>query len=199
MPSPVPAGRPRRRYRRRRWALIGAVVVLSMLAGTGLYAALAGSGSGVIDPLVGRTHKPAPGFSLPGLLAPGREVSLADFRGKPLVVNFWASWCYPCETEMPLLEAAFRSERGAVQFLGIDADDTRNSALRFLKKVHITYPSLVLSDPANPVTTSYGLIGLPITYFISPAGTVMGRHIGQMNRATLEAALDLAFGRLSHR
>jgi len=197
-PSAVLAGRRGRSHRGKRWALTGAVVALSVLVGAGLYAGLAGSGSGtgVNDPLVDRTQTPAPSFSLPELAWPGRRMSLADFRGKPLVVNFWASWCYPCQTEMPLLEAAFRSERGAVQFLGIDTNDTRSAALRFLKRVRVTYPALVLSDPASPVATSYGLIGLPITIFISPEGTVMGRHIGQMNAATLQAALELAFGRL---
>ena len=178
--------------------LTGAVVALSVLVGAGLYAGLAGSGSGtgVNDPLVDRTQTPAPSFSLPELAWPGRRMSLADFRGKPLVVNFWASWCYPCQTEIPLLEAAFRSERGAVQFLGIDTNDARSAALRFLKSLHVTYPLLFLSDPASSVAASYGLVGLPITFFISPEGTVMGRHIGQMNAATLQAALELAFGRL---
>jgi cytochrome c biogenesis protein CcmG/thiol:disulfide interchange protein DsbE len=171
-------------------------MLLTTLVGAGLYADLArsGAGEGVIDPLVDRTQTPAPGFSLPELLAPSRSMSLADFRGKPLVVNFWASWCYPCQTEMPLLESAFRSERGRVEFLGIDTNDSRGAALRFLKRVHVTYPSLVLSERASPVVTLYGLIGLPITFFVSPQGTLMGRHIGPMNAATLKAALALAFG-----
>jgi cytochrome c biogenesis protein CcmG/thiol:disulfide interchange protein DsbE len=167
-----------------------------MLVGAGLYADLAGpgAGGGVIDPLVDRTHTPAPGFSLPELLSPSRSMSLADYRGKPLVVNFWASWCYPCQTEMPLLEAAFRSEKGHIEFLGIDTNDSRGAALRFLKRDRVTYPSLVLSQKGSPVVSLYGLIGLPITLFISPQGTLMGRHIGPMNAATLKAALDLAFG-----
>ncbi|MGO9657282.1 MAG: TlpA family protein disulfide reductase [Acidimicrobiales bacterium] len=195
--SPVAAVRRGRAHRGKRWAVTGAMIALTVLVGAGLYAGLAGSGSGTgaNDPLVDRTQKPAPNFSLPELARPARRMSLADFRGKPLVINFWASWCYPCQTEMPLLEAAFRSERGAVQFLGIDTNDTRSAALRFLQRVHVTYPSLVLSHPASPVVTSYGLIGLPITFFISPKGTVMGRHIGPMNAATLHAALELAFGR----
>jgi hypothetical protein len=98
---------------------------------------------------------------------------------------------------MPLLEGAYRAEQGAVQFVGIDTDDTRHSALRFLRQVHVTYPSLVLSDPGSPIVASYGLVGLPITVFISPSGVVMGRHFGPMNAATLSAAIRLAFGRSS--
>ena len=195
MPSQAGAARPVRSHGRKRWAIAGAIV-LTLLVGAGLYADLAGSGAGggVTDPLVDRTRTPAPGFSLPELRAPSRSMSLADFRGKPLVVNFWASWCYPCQAEMPVLESAFRSERGQVEFLGIDTNDRRGAALRFLQRVHVSYPSLVLSERASPVVSSYGLIGLPITFFISPQGTVMGRHVGPLNAATLKAALGLAFG-----
>ena len=62
--------------------------------------------------LVGRTGQPAPGFSLPGLSSPAHHVTLASLRGRPLLVNFWASWCVPCRTEMPLLERTYRSESG---------------------------------------------------------------------------------------
>ena len=94
-------------------------------------------------------------------------MSLADFKRDPLVINFWASWCYPCQTEMPLLESAYRSDHGTVRFLGIDTDDTRHAAISFLVRLHITYPSLFMPEH-SPVTTSYGLIGLPITVFVSP-------------------------------
>lgn len=172
-----------------------ALVGLAVLVGGAVYADLSSSTTGVTDPLVDRTYTPAPPFSLPELLRPGRDMSLADFRGKPLVVNFWASWCYPCQTEMPLLQSSYRSERGSVQFLGIDTNDRRAPAVRFLARTRVTYPCLVLSDPASPLTAAYGLIGLPITVFISPTGIVVGRHIGQINAATLKAALTLAFGR----
>lgn len=178
--------------RRRRWALAAAPLVLALVGG-GLFAYFSSSNSGVVDPLVGRTGKPAPEFSLPELLKPAVRLSLADFRGKPLVLNFWASWCYPCQTEMPLLESAYRSDHGAVQFLGVDTDDKRQAAIAFLARAHVTYPSLSLPHQGS-VSSAYQLVGLPITVFISAGGVLEGRHIGQFNAATLKAALKLAFG-----
>jgi cytochrome c biogenesis protein CcmG, thiol:disulfide interchange protein DsbE len=177
----------------RRGILLVAVVVLAALAGVGVYTVVSSGNNAVTDPLVDRTDQPAPAFSLPDLLSPDRQMTLADFGGRPLVINFWASWCYPCQTEMPLLESAFRSDHGAVQFLGIDTDDKRGAAIRFLDRVHVTYPSLFMPE-RGPVAVSYDLIGLPITVFVSANGTLVGRHIGQLNGPTLRAAIMLAFG-----
>jgi len=173
---------------------VGAAVALLAVVGASLAVVLTNPGSHVADPLVEQTNKPAPTFSLPKLLAPARTLSLADFRGKPLVVNFWASWCFPCETEMPILESTYRSVHGAVQFLGIDTGDSRGAALRFLAQVHVTYPQLSLADLHGEVVTSYGLPGLPTTVFISPSGRIVGKHFGQLDAATLHAALTEAFG-----
>jgi cytochrome c biogenesis protein CcmG/thiol:disulfide interchange protein DsbE len=169
-----------------------AIAVAALVVGA-LVVYLSHSGTGVMYALIDRTDRPAPKFSLPEVLEPSRELTLADFRGRPLVLNFWASWCYPCQTEMPLLESAYRSARGAVQFVGVDTDDTRKAAAAFLARTHVSYVSLFMPRP-GPVSTSYQLEGLPITVFISPRGRVLGRHVGQLNAATLKAALDLAFG-----
>ena len=94
---------------------------------------------------------------------------------------------------MPLLEAAFRAEHGKVAFLGVDTNDTASAAKAFLAQVHVTYPAA--SDPTASLATSYGLIGLPITVFISPSGKIVGRHIGELQADTLRAALHEAFDR----
>jgi cytochrome c biogenesis protein CcmG/thiol:disulfide interchange protein DsbE len=180
--------------RRKRWLFASTSLAVSVLVVGAVVADLSHSGTGVVYPLVDRTDRPAPRFSLPEVLAPGRQLTLADFRGRPLVLNFWASWCYPCQTEMPLLESASRSARGAVQFIGVDTDDTRKAAAAFLARTHVSYVSLFMPRP-GPVSTAYQLVGLPITVFISARGRVLGRHIGQLDAATLKAALDLAFGR----
>ncbi len=166
--------------------------MLSALVAGGLYAALTESGTAVSSPLVDQTGRTAPVFSLPDLVAPDKNISLADFRGRDLVVNFWASWCGPCKSEMPLLESAYRAEHGRVSFLGIDSNDTRNSAVAFLADVHVTYPAA--SDAHGSVASRYRLFGLPTTVFISPRGKMLGRHIGQLNATTLKAALRQAFG-----
>lgn len=174
--------------------LAAAAIAVSVLVPGAVVADLSQSGTGVVYALIDRTGQPAPAFSLPEVLVPSRHFSLADFRGKPLVLNFWASWCYPCQTEMPLLESAYRSTRGAVQFVGIDTDDSRRAASAFLARRHVSYLSLFMPRPGR-VSTTYQLVGLPITVFISAQGRLLGRHIGQLNAATLKAALDLAFGR----
>lgn len=187
------AGGGGRRRPMRHWLLFVALAALAALAGAGVYIVVSSRNNAVTDPLVDRSDQPAPAFSLPDLLRPDRKMTLADFAGRPLVINFWASWCYPCQTEMPLLESAYRSDRGAVQFLGVDTDDKRGAAIRFLHRTHVTYPSLFMPE-RGPVAISYDLVGLPITVFVSANGTVLGRHIGQLNGPTLRAALVLAFG-----
>lgn len=184
----------RRPNKGRKLGLAVAVAALLALVGGGLFEDSSSPNTAVTDPLVDQTNKPAPGFSLPELLVPDRSISLADLRGKPVVINFWASWCPACRTEMPLLESAYRSEHGSVQFLGIDTNDRRSAAVGFVARAHVTYPLVLLTDPTGRVATAYGLIGLPITVFVSRGGSVVGRHIGQLNAATLKAALRDAFG-----
>lgn len=174
-------------------ALVAASVVLLLLVAAGTFAAVSYRPGAPTDPLVDRSFRPAPGFSLPDLGAPSRSVSLEDLLGKGLVLNFWGSWCGPCRTEMPLLESAYRSYRGRLTFVGIDCDDTRSAALAFLAHVHVTYEALF--DPQETVASSYGLYGLPTTVFISRDGKMLGRHVGQLDASTLEAALKEAFGR----
>jgi thiol-disulfide isomerase/thioredoxin len=166
--------------------------VVLVLVGAGLYAALSKSSVAAGLSLVDHTDQPAPPFSLPALVSPTRTLSLTEFRGHDLVVNFWASWCFPCETEMPLLESVDRAEHGRVTFLGIDSNDTTGAAVAFLAKVHVTYAAA--SDPRGGVAGLYRVFGLPTTVFISPSGKMLGRHIGQLNAATLKAALHEAFG-----
>lgn len=179
------------RRRRSRIALAASAIVLALVVG-GVIAAVSRSTGGVASPLVDRTNRPAASFSLPDLRSPTRSLTLSDFRGKDLVVNFWASWCYPCRTEMPLLESAYRTAHGRVQFIGIDSGDQRGAAVDFSEKEHVSYP--LAFDPKEQMASSYGIFGLPITVFVSRQGRVLGRLIGQLKASTLRAALKEAFG-----
>lgn len=152
---------------------------------------LHGSGGGRSE-LSDRSGGPAPAFSLTMVTDAGRTVRLSQFAGRDLVVNFWASWCFPCQQEMPVLERASVSLRGKVSFLGIDTNDSRAAALGFLGRVHVTYPTAF--DPGGRTSGAFGLFGLPTTVFVSPRGTVIGRHSGQLDSAGLRAALTEAFG-----
>ena len=190
--SEQPGSRPHRRiagWITRRIAVVA--IACAALVAIAIWQAWSVSPSTSTDPLVGRTGKAASKFSIPNLAMPGHRISLVGFRGKPLVVNFWASWCIPCRTEMPLLEQAYRTSNGRVQFLGIDSNDTSNAAIAFLRQVHVTYP--VGSDDGGTTATEYGLFGLPTTVFISPSGRIVGRIIGQLHADTLSNGLKEAF------
>lgn len=188
--GPGPSPRPRRR------TFVIGIVALVVLAGAGITASVyaGGSGSTPSDALVGVTDRPAPApaFSVANLNASSEPISLSEFRGKDLVVNFWASWCVPCRTEMPLLESTYRSVHHKVAFLGIDTNDSRPSAQQFATRTKVTYP--LAFDPDEKVGASYGLYGLPVTVFISPEGKLLGQHFGQFDSATLGAAFEKAFG-----
>ena len=120
-----------------------------------------------------------------------RRVTLASFHGKPVVMNFWASWCVPCRREMPALNAVSEAMAGRVAFLGVNHRDGRRQALDFLSESGVRYPSGY--DPEGGVAPLYGLPGLPTTVFIGPDGQVLLRHTGELSRSELERAIDALF------
>ncbi len=113
----------------------------------------------------------APDFQL-GLFD-GGSFKLSDSlaTGKPVVVNFWASWCVPCADEMPALQAAFRRNGDAVTFVGVNVQDTDTDAQAFLKKYGVSYPNG--SANSGPISIAYGMRGVPETYFIAPDGRLV--------------------------
>jgi cytochrome c biogenesis protein CcmG/thiol:disulfide interchange protein DsbE len=131
--------------------------------------------------------KTAPSFTL-GLFD-GSSLSLDDTlaSGKPVVVNFWASWCAPCQDEAPVLEAAWRREQGGVTFVGVDVEDIDADAQSFLAKYNTTYPNG--SGGAGPISVSYGMRGVPETYFIAPDRTVVRKWNGPLTAAGLDQFL----------
>jgi cytochrome c biogenesis protein CcmG/thiol:disulfide interchange protein DsbE len=138
----------------------------------------------------GRTP-PAPAFALSRLDTPGK-LALASLRGKVVVLNFWASWCNPCKSEAPRLEAAWRRyrEQGVV-VLGVDGQDFSGDAQRFIRKHKITYPN-VHDGPGN-IGTKYGVTGYPETYFVDRRGRLVGdRVVGEVSAAKLTAGIQRA-------
>ena len=118
---------------------------------------------------------PAPGFSLRRIGAPG-TLALASLRGKPVVLNFWASWCVPCKGEAKMLEQAWRQYRKqGVVFLGIDYHDVTSDARTFLSHHGVTYPTL--QDGSGMVADRYGVSAVPETYFVDRRGRLVGEHI----------------------
>jgi cytochrome c biogenesis protein CcmG/thiol:disulfide interchange protein DsbE len=113
----------------------------------------------------------APDFSL-GLFD-GSTLTLHDAlaTGKPLVLNFWASWCGPCADEAPLLQAAAQREGDRVQFVGVNVEDIDADAQTFLRQNGISYPNG--SGNAGAISVTYGMRGVPETYFIAPDGRLI--------------------------
>jgi cytochrome c biogenesis protein CcmG, thiol:disulfide interchange protein DsbE len=116
---------------------------------------------------------PAPAFSLPRLTGDG-DVSLSSFRGKTVVLNFFASWCHPCKREAPDLESVWRRYRGnGLVVLGVDSGDTKGAARDFLRAHGVTYP-IAFDRNETLALGPYAVPGFPVTYVINPAGRIVG-------------------------
>lgn len=144
----------------------------------------------VSDPLVGH---PAPDFSLAMLWPDSSKsaLSLSNFKGKPVVLNFWASWCAPCKEEAPLLENTWKQMRAQgkdVVTLGIDFQDSKNDSLNFLQLYSITYP--IVLDADGSVASKYGVISLPQTIFINRNGTVISKVSRELTAQTLSSGIQ---------
>jgi cytochrome c biogenesis protein CcmG/thiol:disulfide interchange protein DsbE len=118
----------------------------------------------------------APALSMPTFS--GGAVSLAAFRGHPVILNFWASWCLPCREEAPLLEATWRQyrTRGLV-VVGVDTEDLLSPARGFISEYHLTFPTA--RDPDGTVARRFGTTGVPETFFITTDGRIVGKFPGE--------------------
>ena len=125
--------------------------------------------------------------------ADGTEVKLSDYVGKPIVLNFWASWCSPCKSEMPEFNAAWEELEGEVQFLMVNMTDgareTVESAREYVEGEGFTFP--VLFDTKSEAAIAYSAYSLPTTYFIDAEGYVTARAVGAIDGETLQKGLDL--------
>lgn len=119
----------------------------------------------------------APPFELKQLNGPGK-VSLASLKGKPVVLNFWASWCKPCAAEHPVLEWGAREYASRVHFIGMVFEDTESEAKAYLAAHGGSFPQLF--DPSSRVPVEYGTTGVPETYFISADGVIVDKHVGEI-------------------
>lgn len=120
----------------------------------------------------------------------GETISLADLEGQGVVLNFWASWCDPCRAEADLLEQTWRREQNnGIMFIGLDYLDQEHAALEYLAEFDVTYPNG--PDLQSAAARSYGIKGVPETYFISPEGEIVSRVIGPIvSQGDLEQRID---------
>jgi peroxiredoxin len=109
----------------------------------------------------------------------------AAFLGKPLVIRFWADWCRYCEGEMTAIESVYQRHRGrGLQVLAINAGQDKPAVAAFMKKIGVSYPALL--DEQSKIARSFGVVGLPTTYFVDARGIVRGKIIGEADEATFE-------------
>ncbi|WP_458040881.1 MULTISPECIES: TlpA family protein disulfide reductase [Bacteria] len=138
-------------------------------------------------PLIG---EPAPERQLPYLEQDG-SVSLSDFQGDVVVVNFWASWCVACREEHPSLNAAAAAYRDAgVQFIGVVYQDQKSTATAFLDEMGRGEDYLYVSDPESRLAIDFGVFGVPETFFIDPEGRIAAKITGASTLPLLSGVLD---------
>ena len=146
------------------------------------------SGLGIIS--IGRATdvrpRPAPDFVLTSF--DGQRIQLSDFRGRIVVLNFWATWCPPCRVEAPVLQrAAERLESAGVTILGIDVWDDQSAAIEFLNETGVTYPNA--EDTTRLIPVEFGVTGLPETFVIDRQGVLVRRWVGPLSDDDLDNLL----------
>ena len=123
----------------------------------------------------------------------GEEVHLTDYLGKPVVLNFWASWCGPCQSEMPDFDEAHGRLGEEIQFLMVNVTDgdreTEDKAAAFVEEQGYAFP--VFFDSDLSATQAYGAYSLPTTYFIDAEGYAVARAVGAINAETLQTGIDM--------
>ena len=138
-------------------------------------AAIAAALAVALPVLAGPTGTPAPGFSLAS--SSGTEVSLAQYRGEVVMINFWASWCGPCRQEFPLLESIYK-KYGKMGFtlLGVNVEPDSQAANEWLKQTPVSFP--ILYDKDSKVSKLYDVAGMPSTVIIDRSGKLRMLHRG---------------------
>jgi cytochrome c biogenesis protein CcmG/thiol:disulfide interchange protein DsbE len=175
----------RRWLQRRRLLLVAGTALAAgvLAAGVLIASPQASEDSATAKPAEGR--KPAP--ELDGEWLVGPPVRIADLRGKPALINVWASWCVPCREEAPILNASAHAHAGEVVFLGVNVQDLRADALAFSREFSTPYVSV--RDRGNRTYEDYGLTGVPETYYLDARGRIVAHSPGAISRTTLEQGI----------
>ncbi|MEA2622309.1 MAG: cytochrome c biosis protein CcmG, thiol:disulfide interchange protein DsbE [Chloroflexota bacterium] len=163
--------------------LLGGLALIGVLLGVFALAFARGSSPGPAAQL----GRQAPAFALERL--GGGRLALDELRGKPIILNFWASWCLPCRDEAPMLTglAADYASHG-LQVVGIVYRDDTASAIDFMSRYGQTYPGLL--DPGQRTALDYGVFGVPETYFIDAAGAIRARQLGPLSASALRSTVE---------
>ncbi len=171
-----------------RTVLIVGIVIAAALVGV-LLLGLGKNPAEIRSPLIGKT---APSFALREV-GTGRTVDIADFKGKPVVINFWATWCAPCWDEHPVLVANAKMMQPNVQFLGVVFEDTEEKIVGFLQQRGSAYPTVV--DERGKTAIAYGVGGVPETFFLDASGNIVAKFSGPMSSDILQSHIQRAMRR----
>ena len=128
----------------------------------------------------------APDFELDSTA--GGKVKLSNFKGKAVILNFWATWCPPCKEEMPLFENAYRSESDKVVVIGVNLQESEENVRDFIKKFGISFPTLL--DPNSEVKELYNVFTQPVTYFIDKEGKIIDKKFGPLTDKEISEKVD---------
>lgn len=143
----------------------------------------------------GLLNRPAPDFDLKTL--DGGHIRLSDLAGKPVLINVWASWCVPCRTEMPRLQAAYEKYKNAgltVLGLNLTSEDSLPDVQAFVSELQLTFP-ILLDETGRVSGEEYGVIGLPTSYFLDRSGIVRALQLGEMLPEEIEQNLQKILSR----
>ena len=181
-----------------KWIVLAAVLVALLVAAGVAYPKLAEkvqptAPTDASDGTADEAADPAPDFTVYD--ADGNEVRLSDFKGKPVIVNFWASWCPPCKAELPYFESAYLQYGDQIVFLMVDLADggteTQESGARYIEESGYTFP--VYFDLSGSASNAYQLYSIPQTVAVDAEGNITFSQIGSLPEETvLRIASDLA-------
>lgn len=176
------------------WMVVLVLALILIVAGAGYgYSHLVKNNKAVEQTAQKSDTIPAPDFEVKD--ENGKTVHLSDFKGKPVVLNFWASWCTYCVKEMPDFDKAYQSQKDDVHFVLVNMTDgqreTVEKAKAFLGEQNLSLTSYY-DTVDQQVARTYQVSSLPTTYFINAKGEIVGRQIGLTDAATLQKGIRLA-------
>lgn len=167
-----------------KWAI--ALLALAVVA-VGLSAMAFSTGSKEARPEVGYT---APDFPLQDLN--GNPVKLSDFRGQVVCLNFWATWCPPCRSEMPAIEAVHKEMGDKVKVLAVNVEGTRDEVSAFARELGLSFPIVLDSDMS--VARKYLVRGIPVSLFIDKEGVIRAKYVGGLTKDAMIQGVRKAGG-----